>query len=357
MFKKSKKLISLQFFSILIIFSLLFSTNSLYAEQVSGKIIWVSPFFGFVYIRLDDQKIASLNSNLEVYLKANGKNGKINSITSYQDVTICKIEPLELVREIKKGDTVSGNIKLEQQHQKTKRLIDTDIIREFERKQIIEKEIEEEIVTSSSQLPPGSTAISVDVLKNQKIEEKYKEEKEKNRVQNLWEESKRKEEERKKNEEEEKKKYLHSLTAEQWIEKAKITADSRAKIDCFQNALTMKRDSAEAHYGLGLAYQETGRLDDALIEYIEVKKLEKGNANVLNNMADICNRLGLREQALEYINTALIINPLLTIAWVTLGEIYEAMGDKNKAIDAYSRAIDDPKWKSHVTKKIAELQR
>ncbi|MBI4649886.1 hypothetical protein HY745_01035, partial [Candidatus Desantisbacteria bacterium] len=92
--KKIKKCIIC--LSILLIFYSVFTQVYLHAESVTGKVIWVSPFFGLIYIRLDNEKTASLDSKLEIYLKTNGKTGKISSISAYRDVTICKIEPPEL---------------------------------------------------------------------------------------------------------------------------------------------------------------------------------------------------------------------------------------------------------------------
>ncbi|MBI5208087.1 MAG: hypothetical protein HY934_09925, partial [Candidatus Firestonebacteria bacterium] len=108
---------------ILVIFFISPAFNQVYADTVDGKIIWVSPYFGFVYIRLNNDQIANLGANLSVYLRTKTKSGKITSITSYKDVTICTIEPPELVREIRKGDNVSGDIKLGKPHAKMKSLI------------------------------------------------------------------------------------------------------------------------------------------------------------------------------------------------------------------------------------------
>ncbi|MBI5207959.1 MAG: tetratricopeptide repeat protein [Candidatus Firestonebacteria bacterium] len=332
------------FLILIIIFTLLIS-NPLCAEQVTGKVIWVSPFFGFIYIRLDDDKIANLGSELEIYLKANNKTGKIDSITSYKDVTICKVEPSELVRQIRKGDTVSGNIKLSIATPKRKRLISDTIIAEYEQQQKIRKEIE-------SSVTPEQTI---------ETEKKIQEELEKKRIEEktmlLKDEVRRKEEESKRKEEEENNKMLNSLTAEKWFDKGETAGDPKFKIEYYKNALKLNNNYTEAHYKLGTVYQENGNLGDALAEYIEVERIDKKHVLGLNNTADIYKRLGFMDQALETIKKAADFSPTTSIVWVTMGEIYEAMNEKQKAIEAYSHAIDDSKWKSYVTNKISELQK
>lgn len=348
-----KKILKLIIYNLLF-FSFLITANANFtcAETVSGKVIWVSPFFGFIYIRLANKEIPVTGSNLDIYLKTNAKSGKISSITSYHDVIICMVEPPELVREIRKGDQIEGDIKLAKP-KKTKSLINDDIIHEFEQKRRLVAEIKES--ESATSLPAGSEKQKEFI--QAELEEKKKKIDIEEQTRLLKEAAQKKEFEEKRKEEDDKNKVLVSMTPDQWVQKGETAADPNFKIEYFKNAIKLKHDHVNAHYKLGKVYHENGKLDEAITEYDEAQKYDKNNALIYNNMADIYQRLGLLDMALKSAQKAVTISPNLTVAWVTLGEIYEVKLDNLKAIDAFSHAIDDPKWKTYVTDKIEKLQK
>jgi arylsulfatase A-like enzyme/Flp pilus assembly protein TadD len=107
--------------------------------------------------------------------------------------------------------------------------------------------------------------------------------------------------------------------------------------------------------GLGVAYLDAGRLDDALATFRRILKLDSTNGFALQNIAsaelrqvealdpkDTRRAAGLKE-AENTVREALEVDPALADAYNTLGVILATTGDKTGAIDSWKQAVQlDP---------------
>jgi len=95
----------------------------------------------------------------------------------------------------------------------------------------------------------------------------------------------------------------------------------------------------EVHYNLGVAYQEIGRLLDAVREYEQVLKNEPDHINAMNNLGLVLSILGEKEKAIELFNRILKIEPNNVKARINLGNIFLGNKDLAEAEKIYRSAI------------------
>jgi len=60
---------------------------------------------------------------------------------------------------------------------------------------------------------------------------------------------------------------------------------------------------------------------------------------LLNNMAHTCRKMKKYEQALEYHQQALVLDPMNPSTYSSMGFIYALMGNIQEAVDAFHRAL------------------
>jgi tetratricopeptide (TPR) repeat protein len=65
-------------------------------------------------------------------------------------------------------------------------------------------------------------------------------------------------------------------------------------------AIRLKKDNAEAHYDLGVAYYRRGQVDDAIAEYHEAIRLKKDYAEAYCNLGQALEQTGQFAEALVY---------------------------------------------------------
>jgi len=102
----------------------------------------------------------------------------------------------------------------------------------------------------------------------------------------------------------------------------------------FTRALAVTRDNDTAHLNLGNAFQEEGRLNEALAEYRKAARLSPGYFRVHNNLGSLLDDMGRPEEALAEYRLALRLKPNLPalhdgtgIVLVELGRFDEAMNE------------------------------
>ena len=115
-------------------------------------------------------------------------------------------------------------------------------------------------------------------------------------------------------------------------------------IEEFQTALRLTPDYVEAHNNLGVAYFKQGRLNEAIEEYhfiLRFKDLIEANnlGDVYNNLGNVYNKQGLLDEAIKEYRMAISIKPDYTEAHNNLGVVYEKNGQFDEAIKEYRMAI------------------
>jgi arylsulfatase A-like enzyme/Flp pilus assembly protein TadD len=103
--------------------------------------------------------------------------------------------------------------------------------------------------------------------------------------------------------------------------------------------------------GLGVAYVDAGRLDDALATFRRILKLDSTNGFALENIASVQlreaeslgpndpRRAARLEEAEKTVGDALEVDPALADAYNTRGVILETMGQKTMAIESWKQAV------------------
>lgn len=107
----------------------------------------------------------------------------------------------------------------------------------------------------------------------------------------------------------------------------------------YKRALVIKPDYAEAYDGLGAAYFRFGKVDEAIVEYKRalVIKPDYAEAHDLLGVA-YANKGNLREAIIEH-KQSLTINPLYAVGFNNLGLAYAKKGNLDEAIISYKKAL------------------
>jgi tetratricopeptide (TPR) repeat protein len=96
-----------------------------------------------------------------------------------------------------------------------------------------------------------------------------------------------------------------------------------------------------AHSNLGVAYQQQGKIDQALLEYKLAIELDPwGAVGAYNNIAEIYMNRGELEEAIRYFNLASELDPMATaISLANLGHCYLCLGRREEALRAYEESL------------------
>ncbi len=79
--------------------------------------------------------------------------------------------------------------------------------------------------------------------------------------------------------------------------------------DCCRRALELKPDYAEAHVGLGNALMAQGKLDEAVARYRRALELKPGFAETYNNLGNALKDQGMLDEAVACYRRALELQP------------------------------------------------
>ena len=106
---------------------------------------------------------------------------------------------------------------------------------------------------------------------------------------------------------------LHLLGALKYQE-----GDARQAVELIGKAVALQPDCADAHFNLGTAFQDLGRLEDALASYRKALELKPDLAAAHNNLGVMLENLGRLDEALHNYHKALAIEPHFADAWTNL---------------------------------------
>jgi len=106
-------------------------------------------------------------------------------------------------------------------------------------------------------------------------------------------------------------------------------------------AIQMSPNSAEAHYNIAFFYEEQGKFENSLKNYLRAEELDYSNKAMLyNNMAVLYRRQLLFDKAIEFINKAKQYNPNFPNLDGTLALIYADMGDEEQFYSYLKKALE-----------------
>jgi tetratricopeptide (TPR) repeat protein len=115
----------------------------------------------------------------------------------------------------------------------------------------------------------------------------------------------------------------------------------------FGRALEVTRNNAVAHMNLGMAWEEQGRIAEALEQYELAVRINPSLAQAHNNLANALDATGNPQEALVHYREALRLKPGAFLAWLNYGGLLSRLGQHDEArtnlLEAARLAPSDPR--------------
>ena len=119
----------------------------------------------------------------------------------------------------------------------------------------------------------------------------------------------------------------------------KATGQLEMAIKCFEEAVKLKPNFADANYNLGLTLQDLNQLDAAIESYQATLDLQKSYFKAHNNLGIIYKELGQMGDAVKSYKKAIDLQPNFAEAHNNLGTTLQEMGQLDEAANCYERAL------------------
>lgn len=116
--------------------------------------------------------------------------------------------------------------------------------------------------------------------------------------------------------------------------------DHRKAISEFQTAIKLDPKTTAAYYNLGVAYYETGETDLAVknLKTAAEQAPERNKALAYFKLAEIYKEKKMYDQAIDAVQKSIQDNATLWNTYFLLGQLYEAKGNKDLALEQYKKA-------------------
>jgi predicted O-linked N-acetylglucosamine transferase (SPINDLY family) len=108
---------------------------------------------------------------------------------------------------------------------------------------------------------------------------------------------------------------------------------------CYQRALQLRPDDADAHHYLGNVCKDQGRLDEATACYQQALRLRPNYAEVYYNQGNLLKDQSRVDEAIACYRRALELNPGFMQAYVNLGNAYGDQGCSDEAVACFQSAL------------------
>jgi len=112
----------------------------------------------------------------------------------------------------------------------------------------------------------------------------------------------------------------------------------REAVDAYRQALRLDPDNAETYYALGLAYSKLGRTDDEIQSYRRAVRLRLDYANAYERLAQVYARLNRFADAVWALSKLIQLKPGDAKAYNSLGEAYVKLSRGEEAVAAFKQA-------------------
>ena len=119
----------------------------------------------------------------------------------------------------------------------------------------------------------------------------------------------------------------------------KSTGQLEMAVKCFERAVKIKSDYADAHFNLGLTLQELNQLDAAAKCYQVTLTLESSYVKAHNNLGIIYKELGKMADAVKSYEQAIALQPAFAEAHNNLGTTFQELGQLDEAVKCYEEAL------------------
>ena len=111
------------------------------------------------------------------------------------------------------------------------------------------------------------------------------------------------------------------------------------KLNEANKVLTIKSNTADAYYNMGIALQKQNKLEEAIVAYNKALSIKPDYANAYNNMGTVLQDQSKLEEAVEAYNKVLSIKPNHAEAYYNMGNALKEQGKLEEAIEAYNKAL------------------
>jgi len=111
-------------------------------------------------------------------------------------------------------------------------------------------------------------------------------------------------------------------------------------VTLFEYTLSVTQNNVLMHNNLGNVFQDTGKIDQALLHYQKALAICDDNPFVHFNVAMLLSQKGQDADAIEHFKQALLLKPDLAEAHFRLGYIYQAQSKFNRAQHHYLQALN-----------------
>jgi tetratricopeptide (TPR) repeat protein len=129
----------------------------------------------------------------------------------------------------------------------------------------------------------------------------------------------------------------------------------------FKGAIRLKKDYAEAHFNLGVALSDKGRLDEGIAEYKQAIRIKKDYAEAHYNLGiALCDK-GRLEEAIAAYREAIRLKNDYAEAYCNLGNVLQRRGQFRQAVEPYRRGHElgsrNPPWPYPSAQWLREAER
>ena len=111
-------------------------------------------------------------------------------------------------------------------------------------------------------------------------------------------------------------------------------------IECFNELLREKQDTAEVHYNWALALNMQRKYDDAIKHLTRALEMTPNYSAAQNQMGALLLATGRTEEAITHLNEALRTSKEPVKVYENLGKAYAQLGQYRPAIQNWTRAVE-----------------
>ena len=134
---------------------------------------------------------------------------------------------------------------------------------------------------------------------------------------------------------------LRDDVAQLYLEQGRA-ADAAAHLE---TSVTLKPESAAAHFNFGTALTIAGRLDAAIAQFREALRIEPGYALAHNNLGNVLLGRGRSDEALDHFREAVRLDPSNAEAHYNVGSVLRSRGELGGAVARFQEALRlKPDW-------------
>src|SRR5438309_2035087 len=125
----------------------------------------------------------------------------------------------------------------------------------------------------------------------------------------------------------------------QQAQHAITVGDHEMARSCYQQAIGLRSDNPDAHYGMATVCFLLNELPNSAYHFKEVIRVDPLRAGAYINLGAVYNRLEQFDDALAVLRRGIQIDLNRSEGYYNLGLVYRRMGQNDMAIQAYREAV------------------